>query len=191
MEGTRYYCEVLGGGGGGGVHHLGGSSSVWGGGGGEFITWGGVHQFEGGGEFISLGGSFPCTPHPPLWILLFNALQVLYVVWHPSASDVLLSAGGDYTVFVWNTKTREALSTIKVHDHLIQSVSWNYDGSYFATSCRDKKLRIIDPRTRGVISVSKLQRFKKEGDGGGGGGLATLGRLEGLTQTSTIPYNRL
>ena len=152
-------------GGGGGVRQFGGGGGgvrQFGGGGGSTSLWGG-----GGGEFISLGGSFPCTP--PFWILLFIALKVLYAVWHPSASDVLLSAGGDHTVFVWNTKTREALSTIKVHDHLIQSLSWNYDGSYFATSCRDKKLRIIDPRTRGVISVSKLQRFKKEGGGGGGG----------------------
>ena len=76
------------------------------------------------------------------------------MVWHPCASDVLLSAGGDFAVFIWNTKTKEAVLTISVHEQLIQSVSWNYDGSCFATSCKDKKIRIFDAHTGDVLSVS-------------------------------------
>lgn len=84
----------------------------------------------------------------------FLCAQVMYVVWHPSASDVLLSVGADHAIFIWNTKTQEAVSRVKVHPDLIYSVSWNYDGSLIATSCRDKKLRVVNPRTAEVLTVN-------------------------------------
>lgn len=98
-----------------------------------------------------------------IFLIIHSLTQVLYIEWHPSASDVLLSAGGDHAIFVWNTKTCEAVSTIRVHEQPIQSLSWNYDGSYFATSCRDKKIRIINPHTGEMISVSELQKCKERG----------------------------
>lgn len=30
---------------------------------------------------------------------------------------------------------------------MILSVGWNYDGSLLATTCKDKKMRVFDPRT--------------------------------------------
>lgn len=39
----------------------------------------------------------------------------------------------------------------KYHKLSFLSVSWNYDGSLLATTCKDKALRIIDPRTAEVI----------------------------------------
>ena len=48
-------------------------------------------------------------------------------------------------VIVWNTQTGEELSRLK-HPDQIQSMSWNYDGSQIATTCKDKKMRIFDAR---------------------------------------------
>ena len=39
------------------------------------------------------------------------------------------------------------ISEITCHTDLPMSISWNWDGSLFATTCKDKSLRVIDPRT--------------------------------------------
>ena len=76
------------------------------------------------------------------------------MLWHPCASDVLLSASGDNNIFIWNTRTGDALSEIAgTHGDLIQSVAWNYDGSFIATTCKDKKIRVINARTGEVCQV--------------------------------------
>ena len=33
------------------------------------------------------------------------------------------------------------------------SASWSYNGSLFVVSCKDKKIRIIDPRSGTVVKV--------------------------------------
>jgi len=48
-------------------------------------------------------------------------------------------------------KTGQDKLTITGHGGLIQSVNWNYDGSLLATFCKDKKTRIVDPRS-GLIT---------------------------------------
>ena len=42
------------------------------------------------------------------------------------------------------------LPGINCHKDLVQSVSWRGDGSSIVTSCKDKTLRIIDPRSGNV-----------------------------------------
>jgi WD40 repeat protein len=48
----------------------------------------------------------------------------------------------------------EQVRVIAVHSDTIFSISWNRDGSLFATTCKDKKIRIIDPRQGNVVVVS-------------------------------------
>jgi len=47
-------------------------------------------------------------------------------------------------------KKGKAKSSVEGHTNIIQGCAWNYDGSLLATSCKDKKLRIIDPRQQTV-----------------------------------------
>ena len=83
------------------------------------------------------------------------ALQVQHVVWHPCAENVLASSSADNTIIVWDTSSGEDLFAIKdVHPDMIFSMSWNYDGSLLATTCKDKKIRVLDPRAETVIAVS-------------------------------------
>lgn len=42
---------------------------------------------------------------------------------------------------------------IDCHTDVILSMSFNTDGSLLATSCKDKKLRIIEPRSGAVLQV--------------------------------------
>ena len=77
--------------------------------------------------------------------------RVLIVSWHPTAENVLLSVGADNMIVLWDVGNGCALSEIACHPDNPLSVSWNYDGSLLATTCKDKALRIIDPRSGDVI----------------------------------------
>ena len=68
------------------------------------------------------------------------------VVWHPTAEHVLLSAGADCKILIWNVQTGDILSQIDVPD-LIFSCCFSWNGSRLAVTSKDKKIRIYDPRT--------------------------------------------
>ena len=52
------------------------------------------------------------------------------------------------------------------HPDLIYNVSWNYNGSLFCTTCKDRRLRVCDPRKREVVAVSPPARLPSVGKGG-------------------------
>ncbi|KAL5017329.1 hypothetical protein ScPMuIL_006918 [Solemya velum] len=83
--------------------------------------------------------------------LVAHQRRVTFVVWHPSANSVLLSAGSDNKVFIWNVGTGEPLVEIDLPD-LPLCASFSYNGSRMCITSKDKKLRVLDPRTGEVIS---------------------------------------
>jgi WD40 repeat protein len=74
------------------------------------------------------------------------------VLWHPTAENILLSAGFDYIINIWDIAQATAVKQIACHTDTIFSVDWNFDGSLLATTSKDKKIRVIDPRAEAVIS---------------------------------------
>lgn len=87
--------------------------------------------------------------------------RVAYIEWHPVAENVLFSAGFDHLVIVWDINRCEAVSVIDRHPDVIYSISLNRDGSLLATTCKDKKLRVFEPRSGIVVSVSNEQTVKE------------------------------
>jgi len=57
-------------------------------------------------------------------------------------------------VVVWNVGIGEVLVHIDCHPDIVYSASWNWDGSQLLTTCKDKKMRIIDPRTGDIQEAS-------------------------------------
>jgi len=55
-------------------------------------------------------------------------------------------------VKIWDVEKGADIFTIDGHSDLIMGVSWNQNGSLFATVCKDKKFRIVDPRAQAVAS---------------------------------------
>ncbi|XP_062890406.1 uncharacterized protein LOC134338490 isoform X1 [Mobula hypostoma] len=84
-----------------------------------------------------------------------HSKRVGIVSWHPTARNVLLSAGLDNIIFIWNVGTAEPVITLDMHPDMIYSTSWNRDGSLICTACKDKNLRVIDPRKEEVIAEFK------------------------------------
>ena len=83
------------------------------------------------------------------------------VAWNPVAANILLSASHDHIICIWNLETQEAVSEIRVHQDIIYSVSWNHNGSLIATTCKDKQLRIIDPRSGEIKQEGKCHEGAK------------------------------
>uniref|UniRef100_A0A8B9KRV1 Coronin n=1 Tax=Astyanax mexicanus TaxID=7994 RepID=A0A8B9KRV1_ASTMX len=91
----------------------------------------------------------------PVVVLEGHSKRVGIVTWHPTARNVLLSAGCDNMIMIWNVGTGEPLITLDdMHPDVIFSVSWNRNGSLICTACKDKKVRVIDPR-KGKITAEK------------------------------------
>ncbi|XP_049637132.1 coronin-1B [Suncus etruscus] len=93
----------------------------------------------------------------PVVVLEGHTKRVGIVTWHPTARNVLLSAGCDNVVLIWNVGTAEELYRLdSQHPDLIYNISWNHNGSLFCSACKDKAVRIIDPR-RGTL-VAELEK---------------------------------
>jgi len=119
----------------------------------------------------------------PFFALLYHQRRVGLVLWHPAAENILLTAGmntkstflhwwnvdhyfpstgSDNLVVIWNAGTGEPTIVIDSHPDLVYSACWNWDGSKLLTTCKDKKIRIINPRLGVVEEVFALKWFEKQ-----------------------------
>ncbi|XP_037350026.1 coronin-2A [Talpa occidentalis] len=119
--------------------------------------------------------------------LVCHMRRVGLVEWHPTAANILFSAGYDYKVMVWNLDTRESVitspvKTISCHQNVILSMSFNTDGSLMATACKDRKIRILDPRSGTVLQETGNQGHKPNK-------VLFLGNLKKLLSTGTSRWN--
>lgn len=81
--------------------------------------------------------------------------KVNIIRWHPCAEGVIASAAYDSEVRIWDiVDDREAATILKGHPETIFSLSFNYNGSLLASTCKDKKIRVIDPRAGRLVAVS-------------------------------------
>ncbi|TWW66063.1 uncharacterized protein coro1cb [Takifugu flavidus] len=89
----------------------------------------------------------------PVVVLEGHSKRVGIVSWHPTARNVLLSAGCDNQIIIWNVGTGEAVINLEdMHPDVIFSVSWSRNGSLLCTACKDKKVRVIDPRKQKIVA---------------------------------------
>ncbi|CAO1350594.1 unnamed protein product [Diamesa serratosioi] len=106
-------------------------------------------------------GGLSRTLTEPVVDLLYHQRRVGLVLWHPSALNVLLTAGSDNQVVIWNVGTGEVLLHMDCHPDIVFSACFNWDGSKLVTTCKDKKIRIIDPRTGEIESEALCHEGSK------------------------------
>ncbi|XP_021932218.1 coronin-7 isoform X5 [Zootermopsis nevadensis] len=71
--------------------------------------------------------------------------RVETVCFHPTA-DFLLTTTSYTTLTLWDISSEKEMLSNAEHSDVIQSLSWKKDGTLLATSCKDKQVRILDPR---------------------------------------------
>ncbi|KAJ1555354.1 hypothetical protein HK096_003097 [Nowakowskiella sp. JEL0078] len=99
---------------------------------------------------IPEGGLVDSIDKPAL-TLAGHGRKVGHVLFHPTAENVLATASADFTVKLWDVSTGDEKITLTGHTEIVQSLSWNYDGSLLTTTCKDKKLRVFDVRSNTVV----------------------------------------
>jgi len=78
--------------------------------------------------------------------------KVMVLRHHPSANNVLASTSGDLTVKIWDISKGCSISSYTDIPDLAQDIVWDVKGDNFATSCKDKTVRIHDGRTSSAVS---------------------------------------
>ncbi|KAF1379510.1 hypothetical protein PFLUV_G00176790 [Perca fluviatilis] len=84
------------------------------------------------------------------------------VLFHPTSSG-LLAVGNTKSPMIWDTSRQDTpLAVLEQHGDQLQSMCWKQDGSLLASSCKDKMLRVFDPRAQltPVQSAKSLQNNK-------------------------------
>lgn len=97
----------------------------------------------------------------PLVDLNTHGKKVIFTQFHPCANNVLATGSADHTVKLWDISTGDEKQTITGNTETLQDMQWSYDGSMMATSCKDKSMRIFDPRTDTVVQECKPHEGSK------------------------------
>lgn len=79
-----------------------------------------------------------------------SARRIGQVLFHPTVDNVLAAASGDHVVKLWDLGNPESpKSTLGGHGDAIQGLAFNAAGNLLVTTCRDRKIRLFDPRAGG------------------------------------------
>ena len=100
-------------------------------------------------------GGLTETLTEPLVDLRGHGRKVTLLRFHPTASNVLASVSADMLCKVWDVEKQGEVASTDAHTSLIQDVQWNADGSLLGTSCKDKVVRLFDPRGSSVATELK------------------------------------
>ncbi|BGP38477.1 Coronin-like protein crn1 [Rhodotorula kratochvilovae] len=112
----------------------------------------------------------------PLWRQNAHGRKAGHVRFHPSASSVLATASND--VKIWDLEAQKATLQSETHADMVQSFDWDWCGGVYATTCKDKKLRIFDPRA-GAAAVTVADSHS----GVKGSRVTWLGQLDRIVTT--------
>ncbi|KAM6949245.1 coronin-2A-like [Aplochiton taeniatus] len=127
--------------------------------------------------------------------LIGHSRRVGLIEWHPTAKDLLLSSAYDHQVLLWDISQpgcvlrcpvrvlSSSSSSSSSSSELLLSVSFNTDGRRLVTASRDRRVRILDPRTGTVLQAShaELHRVSK---------VVYAGDLNLLVSTGTSCWNQ-
>jgi len=124
----------------------------------------------------------------PVQTLSGHKRKVGCVKFNPVANNICATTSIDFSVKIWDVEKGTAnLSVDAKHSDIINSFDWNYNGSLAVTSCKDKKVRVVDPRSGSVVQEAEAHQGIK------GSRAIWLGNKEkifscGFTKTSEREY---
>lgn len=98
----------------------------------------------------------------PVLSLTSHTKRVGLVQFHSTVNHLLATAAADSTVKLWDVEAGKEMVSVSGHDDIALSLSFNFDGSKFATSCKDKKLRLFDSRkSSGAVMETEAHESTK------------------------------
>jgi coronin-1B/1C/6 len=67
----------------------------------------------------------------PIYKFMGHGRKAGHVLWHPTADGILASASTE--VKIWDVGAQQAVYTSETHSDMVQSLSWDYCGTVYAT----------------------------------------------------------
>ncbi|MES1909771.1 MAG: hypothetical protein MHM6MM_002464 [Cercozoa sp. M6MM] len=80
--------------------------------------------------------------------------KVMFVKFNPTANSVLSSASFDRTIKLWDIEKQAEMLSYGDFGDMIQSYEFSDDGSQIFASCKDKKVRLYDPRQAEAVQIA-------------------------------------
>jgi len=96
----------------------------------------------------------------PLVNLEGHGKKVTLCAFNPCADGILATTSYDMTCKIWNINDQEEVMSIPVNDQ-VWCMRWNYFGNILAATCKDKKLRLLDPRSKVWAHEGKIHEGVK------------------------------
>lgn len=107
-------------------------------------------------------GGLKETMTEPLQTLSGHRRKVGTARFHPTANNTLLTSAADFAVKVWDIeKGKDVLSVDAQHSDVINACEWNFNGSLAVSACKDKKIRVIDPRHNQIVAETEAHQGTK------------------------------
>jgi WD40 repeat protein len=101
-------------------------------------------------------GGLKETLTEPLQTLNGHKRKVGTIKFSPTANNILATTSTDYAVKIWDIeKGKDVLSIDAKHTDIINAAEWNRNGSNIVTACKDKKIRVIDPRSNKISAEAE------------------------------------
>eukprot|EP01096_Ripella_sp_DP13-Kostka_P010029 TRINITY_DN38_c0_g1_i1.p1 TRINITY_DN38_c0_g1~~TRINITY_DN38_c0_g1_i1.p1 ORF type:complete len:450 (-),score=217.46 TRINITY_DN38_c0_g1_i1:73-1422(-) len=108
---------------------------------------------DGNGRIWSIPAGGPTqSVAAPTQQLIGHKRKVGTADFHPTAENILATTSTDFTVKIWDIENGAAALTVPGHSDIIQSLAWSRNGSRVVTTCKDKKIRLLDPRTQSIAA---------------------------------------
>jgi len=85
--------------------------------------------------------------------LVGHRKKVTLLRYHPTAANTLMSTSADHTVKIWDCESMAPVTSCDDIPNLVHDIVWDRRGESCAFSCKDKNLRIMDPRT-GTVNTT-------------------------------------
>uniref|UniRef100_A0A6Q2ZFM9 Coronin n=1 Tax=Esox lucius TaxID=8010 RepID=A0A6Q2ZFM9_ESOLU len=111
-----------------------------------------------------------------------HSRRVGLIEWHPTCCGLLFSAGYDFKILIWNLEEGAPVKMIDCHSDVVLCMSFNTDGSLLATSCKDKHLRVIEPRSGRVLQEADCKSHRVNR-------VVFLGNMKRLATTGVSRWN--
>lgn len=112
----------------------------------------------------------------PLVELKGHQKKISFCTFNPTADGIIASTSFDNTVKIWNVQDQEEVFCIDLPtEGTVNHLKWNLGGNLIAATCKDKKLRIIDPRQKTFAVTAKIHEGAKPAK------VAWLGGSQSLT----------
>lgn len=88
-------------------------------------------------------------------VTMKHTKKVHLATYHPTANKVIATASYDLSIRIWDATEESELFSMELPE-LSSALKWDYDGSRLAVPCKDKILRILDPRDNKIVCSQKI-----------------------------------